>query len=250
MIDSIFHGSLPFLVDGPVVSLGKRGVLDSFSAAMICGDNWQGEALSLGYAVERKIPGYANLWVEEMEAEAEGPGLVRVSVRGSGIAGAGDKRVRTMSARTREWSIGPYERVILAWSNEEQGEDGGDAVDQVKRRVPKLDGDGDVVYKTIGTPSGVGERWSIKEAIVQVSDTYYTTMKPSMSQVGQVAAPQNAPSPPPYIWGGYNEPLRFRHPNGWVLDDRQVEDIFYMNEGLGLWRVTDLHGYYYGAVPD
>lgn len=250
MEPSIFHGMLPFLIEGPIVSRGKKGVMDSFQATLLCSENWVAEAQALGYQVERKIPGFASLWVEQMEDEAEGPGVVRVSVRGSGIAGSGDKRVRRISAGGREWSIGPHEKVVLAWTNDEQGEDDGSPVEQVKRRVPKLDDDGDVVYKSIATPSGIGDRWTIKEAIVTVSDTYYTIFKPEVNMVGGIFTPPNPPTPPPYLWAGYNEAMRFRHPNGWVLDERSVEDEFVVNDSLGLWRVTDTCGYYYPAAPD
>jgi len=76
------------------------------------------------------------------------------------------------------------------------------------------------------------------------------TTKPATNLAGTVLAPPNAPTPPPYIWGEYSEQMRGNHPNGWVLDDRQIDEIFRESDSEGLWEVIDSHGYYYTQIPD
>jgi hypothetical protein len=243
-------GTFPIITAGPSTSRGGPGALDSVNVDIQCTEDWEAECTALGYTHLRRIPGFTSVWVQTLDDEPDG-GSVRVRASCVGLARAGDKRQRTISAAGQQISVGPIERTVLVWSDDEQGEDAetGDPVEKVKRRVPKLDDEGEVVYKAITTPTGVGQRWDVREAIVQVRDRYFTTTRPSANVIGTVQVPPSAPTPPPYIWGGYNEPMRFRHPAGWVLDDRQIEELFWDGTN-GLWAVEDLTGYYYASVPD
>jgi len=105
---------------------------------------------------------------------------------------------------------------------------------------------GEPEYQTIVTPSGSAERWNINDPSVTVQDTYLSTAAPNMAQVGTGLTPINAPSVPSYIWGGYTAPKRANHPNGWVLDNRDPEEVIPSK----IWRVTDTFTYYQPWEPD
>ena len=246
-VATIHHGELPIITSGPRRSLGGRGMLDSVSYDLLTSaDQWQVDALALGFAMERPVSGFHSMWVQSLTSEDENDQVAAVRVECVGLISAGEKRKRRMSVAGREIPVGPDEVVVLAWFDGEEGEEvDGEPLDKVKRRTPKLDSAGDVIYKTITTPLGTGPRWNVREAIVVVTDTYFSTSAPDMTKAGTVMAPPSPPSPPPYVWGGYTEPMRKNFPEGWVLDDRQTEELF-----TGLWEITDTHGFYYSAVPD
>lgn len=249
---AIFHGTLPFIMDNPAVSRGGRGMLDSFRARLLCGPDWENDARLLGFEIDRKITGHHSLWVKGMEPTEEAEEVVVVDITGEGLHNSGDRRIRKMKCGEHETSVGPFEKVVIAWSKEDRGEDPetGDKVDKVKRRVTAVDEDGEPVLKTISTPSGNMTAWVVSESEVAVVDSYFVTSKPSMEVVGTVLAPPNPPSVPPYQWSGYGENMRGRHPNGWVLADRDVEEIFRFSDTDGLWRVTDTTVYKHTAIPD
>lgn len=246
----LIYGAYPFITAGPRGSLGGLGELDSVATEMMCGPDWEGDAGSLGYTHLRKIPGYHSMWVQTLDPNPDGETLNEVTAQCVGLMKNGEKRKRFLSAAGQEVSVGPVEKVVLVWSNDETAEDpeGGGTV-EAKRRIPKVDAEGEVQYKTIATPSGTNTRWNIRDSILVVRDRYFTTVQPQTNVIGTVIAPPDAPTPPPYIWGGYNEPMRARHPNGWLLDDRQVDRLFW-DGSSGLWAVDDTFGFYYGTVPD
>lgn len=238
---AILYGSLPMVLENPRVSRGSKGVLDSFRARVLCGPNWESQAASLGFRMDAKVAGYASLWVKSMEPSEQSDDSAVIEISGEGLAVAGERRQRRMRCGEMQISVGPLEKVILVWNKDERGKDAetGEAVDEAPRRVPKLDDEGEPVLKTIVTPSGTQKRWLVSEAEVTVIDTYYVTTEPSMTAAGGVFTPPNAPDVPPYLWAGYNEIKRGRHPNGWVLVDRDVEEIASASSADGLWRVTD-----------
>jgi hypothetical protein len=238
---AIFHGSLPFMMENINVSRGGRGVLDSFRAQILCSADWETDARALGFEIDKRLGSYASLWVKSMVPDEQAEDVVSVQISGEGLANTGDRRQRTMKSGEQQTSVGPHEKVVIVWSKEERGEDpeSEEPLDRVKSRRTKLDADGEPVLKSIVTPSGTLKQWVISEAEVAVIDTYFVTSKPAMNVVGTVFAPVNAPTVPPYQWGGYGEQKRGRHPNGWVLVDRDVEEISYFSDTIGLWRVVD-----------
>jgi hypothetical protein len=234
---AIYHGDLPLIIEGPVISRGDSGTLDTATYTALV----QGGAGAINPGALARVGG--TMFVQSVEEEPEGI-LTRVTVRLVGLLSGTKVRRRTFAAG-REVSVGPDEQVMIAWSDGERGEEEGQEVERVRRQVPRLDNVGNVIYKTIITPSGSADRWNIREAIVAVNITSLTTSEPTMAAVGTSVSPPNAPAVAPYPWGGYNEPLRYNHPSGWVLDDRQSTELF-----PGLYEVSDTYGYYYGAVPD
>jgi len=248
----LIYGDLP-LVTGDSETVGRDGELDTLTIDVVATyPGWKDDIIELGYVRNQKITGYHALFVEDFSRGTRSGETCEVTVQATGLLEPGDKKRRTLGVNGQQISIGPIEKVVLVWEDAEQGEDpeSGDPVEQVRRRVPKLDEDGEVVYKIIATPSGTGERWNVRQAIVTLTDTYFTTTQPDMTVAGTALTPDSAPSVPASPWGGYDEPMRFNHPNGWVLDDRQVEDLFPDTGAGGLWAVTDNYGFYLTAVPD
>jgi hypothetical protein len=190
------------------------------------------------------------MWVDTIDKQVESDLVATVSIRAIGLLTSGDKRRRTISFAGQRISVGPFEQVILAWVDEESGEEtNGTAVDKVRRRVPKLDEDGEPVYESIITATGSKDRWNISEPILTLTDTWFATSAPAANIVGTAQTPSNAPTPPSNIWTGYTKPVRGNHPAGWVLDDRQTDELF-LNGSDGLWQVVDTYAYYQTIVPD
>lgn len=209
---------------------------------------WKAAAASAGFTRGSAVPSWSTLFVRDMSAEEEGDSHALITVNGHGLLpGAGDKRKRIIAAAGQIIGVGPIEQIIVVTNKEETGTDpSDDSTVPAKRRIPKVDDDGEVVYKTISTPTGTADRWNINQAFLTVSDTYFATSEPSTTVIGTAQTPPTAPTPPSYIWGSYGEVMRANHPSGWVLDDRQSEEIV----PGSLWRVTDSFGYYYVAQPD
>lgn len=248
----LFHGSLPFITDSPAVSRGGRGMLDSFRARLLCTGDWEADAADLGFEIDKKLSSYHSLWVRSMEPTNETDDVVIVDIVGEGLSNEGERRQRKMKSGEQEVSVGPYEKVIIIYVKDETGTDPEDdsTLDQVPRRTPKLDEDGEPVLKDITTPSGTGKRWLISESEVTLIDTYFVTERPDMSVIGQAFSPVNPPDTPDFLWSGYDQPLRGRHPSGWVLSDRDADEIFYFTDAVGLWRVTDTIVFRQAAIPD
>ena len=227
-------------------------MLDSFRARLLCTADWEEDARTLGFEIDKKLTGYPSLWVKSLEPDNEAEDVVTVDIAGEGLATVGDRRQRKMKCGEQETSVGPNEKTVIVWSKEERGED--PETDELLEKVPsrrtKLDADGDPVLKDIVTSSGTMKRWVVSESEVTLMDTYFTTTKPVMSVIGQPFAPVNPPATPPYQWADYNEPLRGRHPNGWVLADRDADEIYYFSDTIGLWRVTDTVVFRHPAFPD
>lgn len=249
---AVFHGSLPFIIDPVTISRGGRGTLDSFRARILCSEDWEKDARTLGFEMDRKLSGWNSLWVKTMDPEPEAETVFSVEISGEGLGRAGDRRQRQIQCGEQQTSIGPDEKVVIVWSSEESGQDPetGDPIDSVPRRVPKLDSYGEVVFKSITTPSGTMDRWQISEPEITVLDTYFTTSKPPMDEVGSVFDLPNPPEVPAYPWSGYGGNLRGRHPNGWVLADREVDELYRFSDEIGLWRVKDAVTYRHPAFPD
>jgi hypothetical protein len=244
--EQIIHGSLPILTEDHEISEGGLGELDSFSAEILVEWTRRNEdAAALGFTKGTAIPGYPALFVEGIGWKRSGF-LGTGSVRGVGLSTVGERRKRRLAIAGQVVSIGPVAAVVVAWDENEKGEEqDGTPIERVKRLVPKVDSFGEPVYKTFTTPSGTFDRWNIKEAILTVTDTYFTTTEPDAAEGGTALTPPTAPTPPPYAWGDYAEEMRANFPAGWVLDNREIDEIY-----PGLWAVTDTFGYYHPAIPD
>lgn len=253
VLPCIHYGELPLVVGGFKPVEADIGELDTLNFDLLVAEPWRTSATAAGYGRGVKITagGYHSMWVQSRAGEQESEDTAQVAILCVGLLDAGDKRKRVIAAAGKVVSVGPIEKTVLVVNREESGTDAetGDPA-PAKRRIPKLDSEGEVVSKIIVTPSGSGERWNINEAIVTVTDTYFTTTAPDTTLVGTAVTPTTAPSVPAYLWASYGEPMRFHHPNGWVLDDREVEQLFSGSGGAGLWRVTDRFGYYQLATPD
>jgi hypothetical protein len=242
----IIYGGLPLLIQEPEVTEGPLGQLDSLTATLLAeSTNPLGQAASLGFTRYQAIPGYAAMYTEQTVRSKSGK-LTEVRISGTGLATAGEKRLRTISCAGQFISVGPVEKVILVWDPAERAQDPVNPSAQIfgKRRVAKVDNDGDPVYETFATPSGLHERWNIFMPILTVDDTYFSTTAPNTVANGTAMAPPSAPSPPTNPLTGFPT-LRGQHPNGWVLESRTITPIY-----SGLWAVRDAFGYFFSVVPD
>lgn len=249
------HGTLPIILEGPLKKYGRKGELDSLSWKILAtAETALDDLATMGFAIDSQLVDAGHsVWVDSIDETPESDLLTELSIAASGLIGAGDRRRRVISAGQREIAVGPTEKVVLAWADTEKGTDpdGGAAIAKVKHRVPKLDEDGEVVYKMIVTPSGSQERWNVKDSVLTVRDTYYATERPDTTIIGTADVPPNAPTPPPYLWGSYTEEKRANHPAGWVLEDRSIDEIHGGGASTnGLFATTDAWSYYYPDLPD
>ena len=246
----LIYGEVPMEIeDSMTVTDGAGGEVDELKVDYLC--TWPTYTDELAYAGIIKndpFPDVDEFWVKGFSVKKEGSARCVVTVNSLGmIGGFVERRLRSISAFGQVVSIGPIEKIILVVTDGEAGTDPEtDTAADVRRRVPKLDSEGEPVYKTIVTPSGSAERWNINEAGIRVSDVYFSTTEPDMTVVKTAITPTDAPAVPADPWTGYQEPMRGNHPYGWILDDRGSEELI---EGK-LWRLSDTFGYYLEAVPD
>ncbi len=246
----IIHGDLPLLLNSGSGTIAPEGTLDTDTIEALCQTStWLTEMAELGYVRNEKVAGTHAMFVEEFQRGPLGGSLIEIQARIIGLREPGEKRKRVISCGGQQISIGPVEKTIVVWQEDEQGEDPETStpVEQVRRRVPKLDEFGEPINVLFVTPSGSAERWTIGDAILQVSDTYFVTgdTPPSTTIIGTAQTPPTPPTPPTSPWDGYLEPMRARHPFGWVLENREIDILF-----PGLWAVRDSYSYYYPATPD
>lgn len=254
MLPTIHHGALPLIISGPDEVEADDGELDSLRLTVLLDtatDPWRTAAASAGYARKTKLTGYHSMWVRTLGKTQTTDITTEVAVDAIGLIATGEKRRRTLGVAGSETSVGPTERIIIV-TEEQTGEDPETSTDgvAVKRRVPKLDSLGEVVLIDIVTPSGTAKRWLIKTPFLTVTDTYIVAgAAPSTTIIGTAQTPPTAPTAPTNPWAGYTGTLRGIHPTGWVLDDRNVTQLF-VDGADGLYQVTDTYGYYYAAIPD
>jgi hypothetical protein len=256
MIATIHHGELPLVIEGPDEYEGDDGELDNVRLTLLLdtsSQSWRAALASAGYARKTKLGGgtYHSMWVRTAAKSQATDITSEVAIDCIGLLVSGEKRRRVLGVGGSETAIGPNERIIIV-TEELEGEDPQtEATVPVRRRVPKLDAEGEVVYRTIVTPSGSAERWNVKTAFLTVTDTYFAVgAPPSTTLIGTAQTPPTPPTTPADPWGSYDAPKRGIHPNGWVLDDRQVDEIFVASGSDGLYQVRDTYGFYYVAVPD
>ncbi len=248
MNENIHHGALPLLLEGQTVNDTDVGQLDTSSVQYLVNfSTWKADLAAVGVTKGAAYAAEVGLWVKDMSRKREGDNaLVDIALEGV-LAGNGDKRQRRISAFGSVVSIGPIQdtQVIVEGQTDEAG-------DTVRRRVPKVNNLGEPVYVTISVPGGAAaSRWNINDAGITVIDTYYTTAAPDMTEVSTAITPPSAPDVPAYLWGSYGGDLRSNFPAGWVLSNREPEQLYgAVLGGAGLWRVTDTTDYYFAAVPD
>lgn len=248
--DNIVHGFLPQQIGGIVENDMPVGVLDTATVSYLTSfSGWREQLASLGIAKRMVHPGFPGMYVKDFKTQQDGD-LRKVTLPLEGVLTSnGDKRVRTISAFGSIISIGPIEKVHIVDEADGVDEDGNAVTAQ--RRVPELNDLGEVQYKTIAAPVGTAERWNVNDPAVTVIDTYFSTTAPVTTQIGTNVIPVNAPAVTVSGWGGLDVDLRANYPNGWVLDNRESEQLYgSVVGGDGLWKIVDTHEYYQAVVPD
>jgi hypothetical protein len=251
----IYGETATILEDTLTMNDGELGALDECTVDLLTA--WPGYKADLtavgltknALSTHPDIPGI--FYVRNLRPKPEGSARAITTVSLIGILANAweDRRLREISAFGQTISVGPIEKIIIVTTAQETGEDPDDSADTnvpARRRIPKLDDMGEVVYKTIATPSGVAERWNVNDPSITLTDTYFTRTAPATDVIGQAITPVDAPTPPPYLWADYEEPKRANHPNGWVLGDRKIS-IVIPGE---VWKVVDTIDYYQVNLPD
>jgi len=214
------HGTYPAAISSVRLADTPTGTVDRLSQDWyVKWPSWKESLADAGVVKNELVEGYEAMWWEEasnVAADTEDTGTLTMGA--VGLLDKDDvKRRRRMSMFGQVVSVGPIETVA-----------------------------GEPSYEDITTGSGVSKRWNINDPVITVIDTYFSLTEPDMSVVGTAVVPPDAPDAPSYLWGGYGEPLRANHPNGWVLDARDPEEMIV---GL-LWKVVDTSSYYQLAQPD
>jgi hypothetical protein len=256
----IYGETATILEDTLTVTDGELGSLDEATVDLLT--TWPGykaDLTSVGLtknalSTHPDIPGI--FYVRNLRPKPEGSARAITTVSLIGIMAATweERRLREISAFGQTISVGPIEKIIIVTTAQETGEDPDESADTnvpARRRIPKLDDMGEVVYRTIATPSGVAERWNVNDPSISLTDTYFTRTEPATDVIGQsitgaALTALDPPTPPPYLWADYEEPKRANHPNGWVLGDRKISIII---PGL-VWKVVDTIDYYQVNLPD
>lgn len=250
----LIYGATPtILEDSLSMEDGELGALDEATVDLLTA--WPGYKAELTTAGITKnalvthpdIPGI--FYCRKLRPKPEGSARAITTASLVGILADEweDRRLREISAFGQQISVGPLEKIIIVTTAQETGEDPEDASTvPARRRIPKLDAEGEVEYKTIVTPSGSAERWNVNDPGITCIDTYFQRTAPSTTVIGTALTPPSAPTPPTYLWGTYEEPMRANHPNGWVLADRKISIII---PDL-VWKVVDTFEYYQAALPD
>ena len=214
---TIFHGELPLILKGPVRARGGRGELDSCTYEILCGiQQIEAHMQELGFIMDEKIPGFHAMFAMQWDEEDESDLVTTVKLRCIGLLANVDKRKREVSTQSKEISLGPQE------GNR---------------------------YRIYGRSA---RAWSIKDADLVYTDTYFTTTKPDTKAIGRAfTVGADAPTPPDYLnWFGI--PLRYQYPRGWVLNDRKYELVAGKEEPGkdALYEVVDTVAFYQIANPD
>lgn len=227
---TIAYGNYPIKHSQRLVRTGP-GQFDTGSAVY-----FYTESQPLNFFVGSRFPDAPSLYIDQLEEQICDDRMWRANLSLIGVISGGEKRLRRVSAFGQEVSIGPvtYESSQLVGIDT----NGDGRADETARELVEA-------LRSISTPSGIGTRWIIDEPVLAVSDTYFMSSPPDTSQIGRALTPPNAPPPPQYIWGGYQDALRFHHPNGWVLESRDYENPY-----PGLYRVNDTFAYKQQARPD
>lgn len=183
------------------------------------------------------LPAGSQLVAEQSDKEDLGQGLFKITADYIGLIVESDpKALRRVSAFGQEVSVGP-----VTYETEEVvgiDTDGDGAADDTAREL--ID-----ALRQLVTPTGIGDRWNIGEGVLSVVDTYFTTTPPNTALIKTNVMPPNPPPTPPFLWGSYADPLRFNHPAGWILENREYENAF----GT-IYLVTDTFAFKHQSVPD
>lgn len=250
----LIYGSTPTILEDTLsMEDGELGALDEATVDLLTA--WPGYKADLTTAGITKnalvthpdIPGIFYCKALRPKPEGSARAITTASLIGILADEWEDRRLREISAFGQQISVGPLEKIIIVTTAQETGEDpDDDSTVPARRRIPKLDAEGEVEYKTIVTPSGSAERWNVNDPGITCIDTYFQRTAPSTTVIGTAVTPPSAPTPPAYLWGTYEEPMRANHPNGWVLADRKISIII---PGV-VWKVVDTFEYYQAALPD
>jgi hypothetical protein len=211
-----YHGSLPLILAEPDPGYGDPGILDNLEWEILCQKStWRFDIADLGFVHKDRIRGYYNMWVNSAIPKDEDGTHCIVSISAIGCIYQDEKRKRSTGTAGAQISLGPTEG--QSWFD----------------------------------PSGTeADKWTIRDRILTVNDTYFSATEPDGSVVGTNIAPPEAPGTPAFLWGHLDTTFRANYPKGWILDDRQAIQHFRLGPFDGLWEVRDVYGFYQIANPE
>lgn len=275
---SLYHGTLPLILEGDDLTDGPNGSLDAlaFEIVVSAEGNWRENLADAGIIKNRKLQGlaaaefdYHAMFVNELRVKDRTDSKVIVSVSTLGLLQEDEKRKTTIACKAGRATIGPQEIKDAAlrdmdgnlvkmdlsgwiWDNE--------AGELIPREM--------FPSRLFLDPPTTASAWSIAVPKISLTSTYFTTLRPDQTLVGTVVTPPLEIDPPEFPfgasdWSGLRQ--RLNDPTGWVLDDRNIEELFVdgtMPDGphfvppptttpvnRGLWAVTDIVTYFMPWEP-
>ena len=275
---SIYHGTLPLILEGEDITDSPNGTLDAinFDIAVGTDDTWRVLLAEAGIIKGRKLAGlaaasfdYHAIFVSNFRVRERSDAKVIVSVSTLGLLEEDEKRKTTISCQGGRATIGPQEIKDAALRD-------------MDGNLVKMDLSGWIFNNATGTlvpremfpsrlftdPPTQASAWSIAVPKISLTSTYFTTIRPDQTLVGTVVTPPLDVDPPAFPfsetdWEGLRQ--RLNDPAGWVLDQRTIEELFVdgtMPDGphfipppttepvnRGLWAVTDIVTYFMPWEP-
>lgn len=278
MSPSIYHGTLPLILEGEEITDSPKGTLDAinFEIAVGTDDVWRVMLAEAGIIKGRRLSGlaadafdYHAIFVNDLRVKDRSDSKVIISVNTLGLLEDDEKRKTTIACKAGRASIGPQEIKDAALR------DSGGA-------LVKMDLSGWIFDSSVGTlvprqkfpsrlfldPPTEASAWSIAVPKLSITSTYFSITRPDQTVIGTVVSPPLDIDPPtfpfgPSDWSDLRQ--RLNDPSGWVLDDRNIEELFVdatMPSGphyvsppsttpinTGLWAVTDTITYFMPWEP-
>lgn len=275
---SIYHGTLPLILEGEEITDSPNGTLDAITFEIAVGteDTWRVLLAEAGIIKGRKLAGMAGaafdyhaIFVNDLRVKDRSDSKVIVSVNTLGLLENDQKRKTTIACQGGRATIGPQEIKDAALRD-------------MDGNLVKMDLSGFIFDSETGTlvprqnfpsrlftdPPTESSAWSIAVPKVSLTSTYFTTLRPDQTEIGTVVTPPIDIDPPafpfgPEDWSGLRQ--RLNDPAGWVLDQRNIDELFIdgtLPDGpsfippptsiaadRGLWAVTDTITYFMPWEP-
>lgn len=282
MLPSLYHGTLPLILEGEGPADTPNGTLDTlpFEILVPAGESYRTALAEAGIIKLQRLTGttaevfpYYALFVQDLRVRETSDSVLRIAVNTVGLLVDSEKRKTTIASSGGRSTIGPEERrngILRDGSG----------------NIVKTDMSGFIVPPGGGTPvpreqypsrifdeetTVANAAWTVTVPRHTLTSTWFTTTRPDHLAVGSNITPPYELDEPEHPFDATKwEDLQLRRndPYGWVLDSRNIEMLFedttpytgpnYAPPPLGgtsplpttgLFAVTDTISYYLPGEP-